>query len=295
MKSKQTHDRQIVYRGDPEQHEARKRFGTLIPVSKRAHRELIVITGTQQETLVIALNPSATQCHVCLVIEPCTKATITLQFPKKVQRCAMECFVGRNASITVHNALESAEHMHLTQCVLVEAKTTLYWYNSTNGQDVHHNYTCALNGRGAQSTLQWRFHATGTQKQHIGAKYICTAPECEGNLVIKGVVEEKANAHVRGMAKIGVNACGSSAHITEHVLMLDDTATVDALPAQEIATDAVQASHSAIISNISEEDLFYLGTRGMRKKQARAMIVREFLDISKPKDNTGAIKEPFTQ
>lgn len=284
MKSKQTHERQIAYRGDPEQYAAGKQLGTLIPVSKRAHRELIAIAGTQQETLVITLNPSATECHVCLVIEPDTKATIALQFPKKQQRCDMECFVGHNASVTVHSTLDNAEHRHLTQCVLVEEEATLRWYNNTNGNDVHHDYTCALNGRGAQSTLQWRFHATGTQKQHITAKHVFAALECKGNIMLRGVAEEKTDVYVRGMADIRKDAHGANARVTEHVLILDSTAKVDALPALQIATDDVQASHSATISNIHAEDLFYCETRGMAKKQARAMIAHEFLGTSMPND-----------
>jgi Fe-S cluster assembly scaffold protein SufB len=59
--------------------------------------------------------------------------------------------------------------------------------------------------------------------------------------------------------------------------MLDASAKVDAIPALEIKTNDVKASHSASITKISPETLFYLQSRGIEEAAARSMFVEGFL------------------
>ena len=59
--------------------------------------------------------------------------------------------------------------------------------------------------------------------------------------------------------------------------MLDPTSKVDAIPALEIKTNDVKASHSATIARVTEEDLFYFGARGIAPAEARRMFVLGFL------------------
>lgn len=59
--------------------------------------------------------------------------------------------------------------------------------------------------------------------------------------------------------------------------MLDKTAKVDAIPGLEIKTNDVKASHSATVSRVTEEDLFYFAARGIIEKEARRMFVEGFL------------------
>ena len=65
------------------------------------------------------------------------------------------------------------------------------------------------------------------------------------------------------MIEIGPEGTGTDACLTQEVLMLDPTAKVDAIPALEIRTNDVKASHSASVSRVTEEDLFYFGSRGL--------------------------------
>ncbi len=59
--------------------------------------------------------------------------------------------------------------------------------------------------------------------------------------------------------------------------MLDKTANVDAIPGLEIRTNDVKASHSATVSRVTEEDLFYFRSRGIDPVTARHMFVEGFL------------------
>ena len=58
--------------------------------------------------------------------------------------------------------------------------------------------------------------------------------------------------------------------------MLDDISVSDTIPVSNIGTDDMEFSHEAKIGKISDEAIFYLMTRGLSEKEARAMIVRGF-------------------
>ena len=94
---------------------------------------------------------------------------------------------------------------------------------------------------------------------------------------MKGVAEDKAYVQCNGMINIGLDGGGTDTYLTEDVLMLDASAQVDAIPGLEIKTNDVKASHSATVSRVTDEDLFYFASRGIDNSEARKMYVEGFL------------------
>jgi len=94
---------------------------------------------------------------------------------------------------------------------------------------------------------------------------------------MRGVAEEKATITCNGSVEIGPKASGTQAHLTEKILILDPTARADAIPSLDVGTHDVQASHSAAISRIHPEDLFYFASRGIMAKKARKLFIDGFL------------------
>ena len=94
---------------------------------------------------------------------------------------------------------------------------------------------------------------------------------------MKGIAQDKAHAAAHGIIMIGPQGNGTDTYLTQSVLMLDATAKVDAVPALEIKTNDVKASHSASVARVSPEDLFYFASRGIPAKEARQMFVEGFL------------------
>lgn len=94
---------------------------------------------------------------------------------------------------------------------------------------------------------------------------------------MKGVAQEQGRAEIRGMIEICEEGRKTDTHLTQDVLMLDPSAVVDATPALEIRTSDVKASHSATISRVTPEDLFYLRSRGISEEGARRMFIDGFL------------------
>ncbi len=133
--------------------------------------------------------------------------------------------------------------------------------------------------------MDWTFYAKGNEKQMLTVRNIFDGRDGSGEILMRGVAEEKGHCVAKGMIEIGLKGGGTNTYLTQEVLMLDPSAKVDAVPGLEIKTNDVKASHSATVTRLTPEDLFYFASRGISKKEARAMYVTGFL---------GAITERIT-
>jgi Fe-S cluster assembly scaffold protein SufB len=117
----------------------------------------------------------------------------------------------------------------------------------------------------------------GKERQELSVHNVFGAPHGGGEITLKGVAEDAAFATVNGMIEITERGKGTDTYLTEDVLMLDPTAKIDAVPGLEIRTNDVKASHSATVSRVTAEDLFYFRSRGIDAATARDMYVDGFL------------------
>ena len=86
----------------------------------------------------------------------------------------------------------------------------------------------------------------------------------------------------RGLTKIAANAENSKSTVSCESLMLDQISQSDTIPTIIVENDNVDLGHEAKIGRISDEAIFYLMTRGISEEEARAMLVRGFVEpISK--------------
>ena len=103
------------------------------------------------------------------------------------------------------------------------------------------------------------------------------APRTLAITTLKGVVRDKSQLKFKGKIVIDPNCGQSNSFLTERILLLSDQAYVEAVPDLEIMTDDVKCSHAISISNINPQQLFYLMSRGLCKKQAQDLIIKGFL------------------
>lgn len=102
-------------------------------------------------------------------------------------------------------------------------------------------------------------------------------PQTIGKVVVKGVAEKGARVKVTGLVSIEEKAVDSDSSLVMKMLLLDKKSTVQVDPKMEIMTNRVKASHSAAVSRIDEEQLFYLESRGIDRHEAEKMIIKGFL------------------
>ena len=99
-----------------------------------------------------------------------------------------------------------------------------------------------------------------------------------GKSLCKSVMKDSSSSIIKGMIKIGDQAKNSNSFLALHSILLDREAKSNAIPGLEIGTNDVKATHSASVSQIDEEKIFYLMSRGLNRVEARKMIVLGFFD-----------------
>lgn len=188
--------------------------------------------------------------------------------------------VGRRAEVTIVTLVVPSRivTIHYEQHGQVEMGGSLHWWNATlGGKSVEHTLLSEVIGHGGRSTVDWVMYGRGEQRYDLHVQNVFSAPRGGGEVTVKGVAEDHAHVTCRGGIVIGPEGQGTQTHLTQHLLMLDVTAKVDAVPALAIKTNDVKASHSATVSKIVEEDLFYMASRGIEREEARSLLIEGFL------------------
>ena len=116
------------------------------------------------------------------------------------------------------------------------------------------------------------------QFQDTGAKMAHMAPHTSSNIVSKSVARAGGRAAYRGLVQVNQNAHHSTSNVECDALLVDNISRSDTYPYNDIRNDHVTLGHEATVSQVSEEQLFYLMSRGIAEEEAMAMIVRGFVE-----------------
>ncbi|MBP5217091.1 MAG: SufD family Fe-S cluster assembly protein, partial [Bacilli bacterium] len=116
------------------------------------------------------------------------------------------------------------------------------------------------------------------QYQDAGAKMIHLGKNTSSTIISKSVVHHGGVANFRGLVSIGKDATGGKAHVECDTLILDDISTSDTIPVNEIRNADSFIEHEATVSKISDDQLFYLESRGIKEEDAMQMIVMGFIE-----------------
>jgi len=185
---------------------------------------------------------------------------------------------GANVEYVSQQTAGGNAHMTLSHRSTVANGGSVRWLMATlGGVEVEHTLQSTQEGSNALSDINWLFFAHGKEKQRLSARNIFAGRDGRGEITMKGVAEGHAHTHCDGMIEIGLKGGGTDTYLTQEVLMLDTTAKVDAIPGLEIRTNDVKASHSATVSRVTDEDLFYFAARGIEERDAKKMFVMGFL------------------
>ncbi len=100
----------------------------------------------------------------------------------------------------------------------------------------------------------------------------------QGRVLAKGVVKDRAKSIFKGVITIEKQAKNTSAYLAEHAMIMSPEARAYAIPSLEIMTDEVKATHSASVSQIDPEQIYYLMARGIPEHEARKMLALGFFE-----------------
>ncbi|USR78699.1 Fe-S cluster assembly protein SufB [Arcanobacterium pinnipediorum] len=229
--------------------------------------------GQFERTLIIADEDSYVH-----YVEGCTAPIYSSD---SLHSAVVEIFVKKNARVrytTIQNWSNNVYNL-VTKRAIVEEGGTMEWIDGNIGSKVTMKYPAVyLTGPHARGeTLSIAFAGEG-QYQDTGSKMVHMAPYTSSSIVSKSVARAGGRSAYRGLVQIEPEAKHSKSNVLCDALLVDSISRSDTYPYVDVRVDDVEMGHEATVSKVSEEQLFYLMSRGIEETEAMAMIVRGFVE-----------------
>ena len=193
----------------------------------------------------------------------------------------VELFVKEGARLrysTIENWSRNMMNLN-TKRALVEKDGIIEWVSGSFGSHVSCLYPCSiLHGENARCEFTGVTFASKGQNLDTGASVIHAAPHTSANINTRTISKAGGMATYRSAVKVTRRAPFAKCSVNCESLMLDNASRSDTLPVMDIEGDEADIGHEAKIGRISDEAIFYLTSRGIDEDEARAMIVRGFVE-----------------
>lgn len=168
----------------------------------------------------------------------------------------------------------------VTKRAVAYKDATVEWVDGNFGSKVTMKYPCIiLKEPGAKGNIISIAVAGQDQVQDSGAKIIHLAPRTSSNIIAKSISKSGGRSNYRGLLKVVKGAHNVKARVQCDALLLDKNSRSDTYPTVQVDEQMVDVGHEASVSKISDEQLFYLMSRGFSAQEASAMIVNGFIDV----------------
>lgn len=165
-----------------------------------------------------------------------------------------------------------------TKRAIVDRDGMIEWVSVNTGSCTTMLYPCSvLRGIGARSEHLGVALANRSQIQDTGAKVIHAAPHTTSKVTMKSISLNGGISVYRGLLRILKGAKGAKASVRCDALILDEISRSDTIPTMKIAENDVSIGHEATVGKISQDQLFYLMSRGLKEDEATSLIVNGFI------------------
>ena len=178
----------------------------------------------------------------------------------------------QNWSNDVYNLVTKRAHAH--------AGATVEWIDANTGAQLTMKYPgIYLLGEKAHAEIVSVAVASKGQHQDTGAKAVHLAPNTTSRIVGKSVCKDGGVATYRGTVKVAPGATGVTTSVRCDALILDEGSRSETYPYIDIQEDDTSMSHEATVGRVSDDQIFYLMSRGMTENEATNLIVQGFLEV----------------
>lgn len=229
--------------------------------------------GQFERTLIIVDDNSSLH-----YVEGCTAPTYS---DSSLHAAVVEIYVGKNSKCrysTIQNWAHNVLNL-VTKRALVDDGGTMEWIDGNIGSSVTMKYpACILKGDNSSGTCITISVASNAQQQDSGARMIHLGKNTTSNIISKSIAKNGGNATYRGKVRIEKSAINSSAMVKCDTLILDSKSKSDTFPDNSVENSNSSIIHEATVSKISEDNIFYLMSRGIPKEKAIELIILGFIE-----------------
>ena len=229
--------------------------------------------GQFERTLIIVDDDS--DLHY---IEGCTAPSYS---ESSLHAAVVEIYVGKGSRCrytTIQNWANNVYNL-VTKRALVEEDGKMEWIDGNIGSKITMKYPCCiLKGDRSEGTCISIAVATEDQIQDTGARMIHSGKNTKSKIISKSIARKGGNATYRGKARIDKKASHAESLIKCDTLILDRESKSDTIPTNIVENKQSSLEHEATVSKISDDNLFYLMTKGIPKEKCEELIILGFLD-----------------
>ena len=211
-------------------------------------------------------------------VEGCTAPTYSKE---SLHAAVVEIFVHKDGKCrysTVQNWSTNIVNLVTKRAICYE-NASMEWIDGNIGSQTNMKYpACILAGEGAKGTCISIAVAGKNQVQDAGARMIHLANNTISTIISKSIVKNGGVANYRGTVRHVNGAKNCKSHVECDTLILDDISKSDTIPNNDVRNNTSYIEHEATVSKISEDQLFYLMSRGISEKDATQMIIMGFIE-----------------
>ena len=235
----------------------------------------------------LSVDGASTISRNVIVTEESSKASVIqeLYAPKTSHQQAylelLNVSVGQNSKLegTTLQVMDNSAVNFSTRKSNIAQDGKINWYLGLFGAMLsRYRIDYYLNGTGAIANDSEVVFGNDDQSFDLSSNVNHEKPSTEGKVIEKSILKDKSKSLFKGMIRIKEEASKSNSFLSGRSILLDKGAKSDAIPGLEIFTNDVKATHSASVAQIDEEQIFYLQTRCLSRKEAERIIVEGFLE-----------------
>lgn len=248
--------------------------GAVVDIPLQAYFRINAQNLGQFERTLIICEPGSKVHYV----EGCTAPSYTTS---SLHSAVVEIIVkdgGQCRYTTIQNWSHNVYNL-VTKRAVAYKDATMEWVDGNLGSKLTMKYPAVyMLGSGARADIISVAMAGPDQHQDAGAKIIHAAPETTSKIVSKSISFKGGHTTYRGLAHVAKGAAGSKIKVDCDALMFDDGSRSDTIPYIEVLENDVTMEHEATVSKVSEDQLFYLQSRGLSEEEATMLIVQGFFE-----------------
>ncbi|WP_275781006.1 Fe-S cluster assembly protein SufB [Latilactobacillus curvatus] len=230
-------------------------------------------SGQFERTLIIVDEGASVN-----YVEGCTAPSYSSD---SLHAAVVEVFVKRDGYCrytTIQNWSKNVYSLETKRAQAME-NATMEWVDGNLGSKMTMKYPSVyLDGEGARGTMLSIAVAGEGVDQDSGARMVHAAPNTSSSIVSKSIAKDGGAVDYRGTVRFERDSDGSFAHVECDTIIMDDRSSSDTIPYNTILNGNVSMEHEAKVSKISEEQLYYLMSRGISEAKATEMIIMGFVE-----------------
>jgi Fe-S cluster assembly protein SufB len=229
--------------------------------------------GQFERTLIIADKGSSIH-----YVEGCTAPTYSTD---SLHSAVVELIALPGSHIrysTIQNWSSNVYNL-VTKRGIAHEKAKIEWVDGNIGSKLTMKYPAViLKGEGSHAEVISVAYSGEGQHQDAGAKIHHLASNTTSKILSKSISKNGGRGSYRGMVTVSPKADNCKLNVVCDALILDEGSRSDTYPTMEVANPTARCEHEASVSKVSDEQLFYLMSRGHSEEESLAMIVNGFFE-----------------